>query len=96
MATLVITSFKKVDKYGLPVLDGTEVSESVTFTSAASSAVIADGVRYIHLNPSAACYVKVGAAPTATATSAYIPATVTTGFTWAGNGLKISVYDGST
>lgn len=74
MATLWITEFSveaasgfgsKLPAAKLPAL----AEQAVTFTTSTPSAAFASGTTFIRVQASAACYLKVGANPTATASN---------------------------
>lgn len=101
MATLYITEYdlSAVDRAGqeIPVAREPAVADqTISFSTAASSSTFNAATRIVRLYADAACHVKFGTSPTATASHQALAANTEY---WraveAGSELKASVYDGS-
>lgn len=100
MATLWITEYNSVGLgtpgYAAPIaMEPAVTDQTVTFTSATSSAAFNAKTNFVRLYASTDCHVLFGAAPTATAAKQKLASGVEY---WRAvvPGQKVSVYDGST
>lgn len=98
MATLYIAEAASLASDGegdaIPVFPDPVAEQTVTFTTAAQSAAFKGQTRFIRIQADAACHIKIGSDPTATAAN-YPLAADTEYFRAVQGGHKISVYDGS-
>lgn len=101
MATLIITEYQHPgvrqddgNRVGNLALEPAIAEQSVSFTTATQSSAFNDATRVVRLQADAACNVKFGSNPTATASHQPLSAGVEY---WRAvkSGDKVSVYDGS-
>ena len=77
-------------------LEPAVTTQKITFTTATQSAALNAQTRFVRLHADANCHVAFGANPTATASSARLASGTTEFFgVGEGQGLKLSVYDGT-